>query len=289
MSKDETRLIACHWTIAGDQHPLKSNGISPNPLPDRMAAAARAGFTGMGFLQSDLAHLLERHKPAEIARMLADHGLVDIEVECLADWFAEGERRRASDETRRMLIDFGAAVGAHHLKLMGPIGEEWPTERLAESFAGVCADAAGSGMRPAIEMLPFSDIATPERTLEIVSGTADGGIYLDIWHVRHGRISDDRVRAIPVDRLVGIEINDAVVDPARSMLETTIEDRLPPGEGELDPAGFVRMVRGMGYAGPVGVEIISNRHRALPLDEAVRIAFETSAAACRPLLTTPPA
>lgn len=274
MSMDPTRLIACHWTIAGDQHPLRSNGISPHPLPQRIAAVARAGFTGMGFLQSDIPHLLERHKPAEIARMLADHGLTDIEVECLGDWFAEGERREASDRMRRMLIDFGAAVGARHLKLMGPIDESWPTARLAETFAGVCADAAGSGVRPAIEMLPFSDIATPERTLEIVGDAPGGGIYLDIWHVRHGDgISDERLRAIPIERLVGIEINDAIFDRGRPMFDTTIEDRLPPGDGEFDVTGFVRTVRDMGYAGPVGVEIISNRQRALPLDEAVKVAF----------------
>lgn len=283
MSKQTPRLIACHWTIAGDQHPLRSNGISPHPLPDRIAAAARAGFTGMGFLQSDLAHLLERYKPAEIAHMLADHGLADIEVECLGDWFAEGERREASDRMRHMLIDFGAAVGARHLKLMGPIGESWPTERLAESFAGVCADAAGSGVRPAIEMLPFSDIATPERTLEIVGDAPGGGIYLDIWHVRHGdAITDERLRTIPIERLVGIEINDAIFDRSRPMFDTTIEDRLPPGEGEFDVAGFVRTVRAMGYAGPVGVEIISNRQRALPLDAAARTAFAAASAVVSP-------
>lgn len=278
MSNERPRLIACHWTIAGDQHPLKSNGISPEPLPRRMAAAASAGFTGMGFLQSDLAHLLETYRATEIARMLGDHGLVDIEVECLADWFASGEKRSASDRIRHMLLDFGAIVGARHLKLMGPIGEEWPTDELAEAFAGVCRDAAGSGIRPAIEMLPFSDIATPERTLEIVGDADGGGIYLDIWHVRHGGISDGRLRAIPIERLIGIEINDAIVDDSRSMFDTTIENRLPPGEGQLDPTGFIRTVRAMGYDGPIGVEIISNRHRALPLDAALRMAFESSIA-----------
>lgn len=281
MNKDAPRLIACHWTIAGDQHPLKSNGTSPVPLPDRIRAAAQAGFTGIGFLQSDLAHLLDTYSSGEIARMLDDHGLIDIEVECLADWFTEGERRSASDRMRHLLLEFGAAVGARHMKLMGPIGEHWPTGRLAESFAGVCADAAGSGVRPAIEMLPFSDIATPERVMEIVGGSDGGGIYLDIWHVRHGRVSDESLRAIPIDRLIGIEINDAIADHGRPMYETTIEDRLPPGEGELDPAGFVRLVRDMGFDGPIGVEIISNRHRTLPLDEALRVAFATSAAAVR--------
>lgn len=281
MSKDTPRLIACHWTIAGDQHPLKSNGISPHPLPHRIAAAAKVGFTGIGFLQSDLVHLLKHHKATEIARMLGDHGLVDIEVECLADWFTEGERRAASDRMRHMLIDFGAAVGARHLKLMGPIGEEWPTDKLAEGFASVCKAAAGSGIKLAIEMLPFSDIATPERTMEIVEASEDGGIYLDIWHVRHGEISDDRLRAIPIKRLIGVEINDAIIDRTGSMFDTTIENRLPPGEGELDPAGFIRTVRAMGYDGPIGVEIISNHHRSLPLDEAVRVAFESSMTAVR--------
>lgn len=126
-------------------------------------------------------------------------------------------------------------------------------------------------------MLPFSDIATPERTLEIVGDAPRGGIYLDIWHVRHGNVSDDQLRAIPLDRLIGIEVNDAIPDHGRSMFETTIEDRLPPGQGTLDPAGFVRTIREMGYQGPIGVEIISNAQRALPLDGAVKVAFDATA------------
>lgn len=278
MESENIRLIACHWTIAGNQHPVRSNGISPHSLPDRMAAVARAGFTGMGFLQSDIPHLLTRHKVAEIARMLADHGLTDIEVECLGDWFATGERRRVSDEQRRLLIEFGSAIGARHMKLMGPIGESVETARLADSFAGVCADAAGSGIAIGIEMLPFSDIATPERTLEIVGDTPAGGIYLDIWHVRHGDVSDAQLRAIPVERIIGIEINDAIPNPAKSMFDATVDDRLPPGEGQMDPAGFVRLIREIGYAGPIGVEIIADAQRALPLDEAVTRAYRASAA-----------
>ncbi|AGH51268.1 xylose isomerase domain-containing protein [Sphingomonas sp. MM-1] len=278
MERRENRLIACHWTIAGNQHPLRSDGTSPHSLPDRIRAAAGAGFSGIGFLHSDLARLLERYRPAEIARMLGDHGLTDIEVECLGDWFAVGERRRQSDAMRRMLIEFGAAVGARHLKLMGPIGEEWPLEHLAECYAGVAGDARGSGVRPAIELLPFSGIADPATGLKVVGG-ADGGLYLDIWHVRHGGIDDDQIRAIPIDRIVGIEINDAIPNPARDMMDATIGDRLPPGHGALDTAGFVRTMREIGYAGPIGVEIIADAHRALPLDEAVRIAF-ASATAC---------
>ncbi|WP_050805458.1 sugar phosphate isomerase/epimerase family protein [Sphingomonas sp. KC8] len=273
-SENKNRLIACHWTIAGDHHPLRSKtGTSPHPLPARMAAAARAGFTGMGFLQSDIPHLLAQHDVREIARMLADHGLTDIEVECLGDWFADGERRRTSDKMRHMLLDFGTAIGARHLKVMGPYGESWPVDHLRESFAGVCADAAGSGMGIGIEMLPFSEIATPERTLEIVGDAPDGGIYLDIWHVRHGHISDDQLRAIPLDRITGIEINDAIPDPDMSMFDATIEHRLLPGEGTLDPAGFVRTMRDIGYSGPIGVEIISNAQRARSLDDAVDAAF----------------
>jgi hypothetical protein len=49
-------IIASYFTLAGDTQLAFRGGdeVSPFDLLDRIEAAARAGYTGMGFLDTDL-------------------------------------------------------------------------------------------------------------------------------------------------------------------------------------------------------------------------------------------
>ena len=48
-----------------------------------------------------------------------DDGLAYLELEFLMDWFLDPatRARQASDETRELLFDAAAALGAHHIKV----------------------------------------------------------------------------------------------------------------------------------------------------------------------------
>ena len=50
------------------------------------------------------------------------------------------------------------------------------------------------------------------------------------------------------------------------------------GEGELGVRRYVEVVQDMGYAGPWGVEVLSEQLRNLPMDEIFRRSYETTAA-----------
>ena len=52
MSKPE--LLASYWTICGGAEPHTDHEFSPFGLPERAAAAAKAGFTGLGIWHADL-------------------------------------------------------------------------------------------------------------------------------------------------------------------------------------------------------------------------------------------
>jgi hypothetical protein len=47
--------------------------------------------------------------------ILDDHGITEIEVEFLLDWFCTDQRRVVSDETRRLLLDGAEGLGARHI------------------------------------------------------------------------------------------------------------------------------------------------------------------------------
>ena len=129
-------LLASYWTICGAAEPHSEREYSPFSLPDRAASAARAGFTGMGFWHADVAHLRQKHSLPEMKRILADNGIKHIELEFLTDWFVEGEKRKASDVTRRMLMETAAG---------GVPARQDPGRRrcrILEDFAGASMNGA---------------------------------------------------------------------------------------------------------------------------------------------------
>ena len=86
---------------AGDAAPLRGDGRSPLPLRERVEAAAAAGFRGMGMLHVDLIAAERTYGIGGIRALLIDHGLVQLKLELLTDWWADGPLRRESDRLRR--------------------------------------------------------------------------------------------------------------------------------------------------------------------------------------------
>jgi sugar phosphate isomerase/epimerase len=84
--------------------------------------------------------------------------------------------------------------------------------------------------------------------------------------------------ALPADYLFAVELNDAAAEPIGTLFEDTVHRRLLPGEGSFDVPAFINAVRATGFAGAWGVEILSDRHRSLPLPQALAEAREATRA-----------
>ena len=110
-------LLATCWTTAGDAAPSREDWRSPVPLRQRIEAAAAAGFTGFGVLAVDLVVAEREHAWSGIRSMLADNGIVHLELEGLPDWWSGGLERARSEEPRRFLLTAAEALGARHLKV----------------------------------------------------------------------------------------------------------------------------------------------------------------------------
>jgi sugar phosphate isomerase/epimerase len=108
-------LIGCYWTLAG-HYIFGPHDESPFDFRDRVQAASSAGYTGIGLKTADLRRILARHSYAEIAQILADHGLRHIELEVVMGWFETGPARRDSNAERLLLLDAAAALNARHVK-----------------------------------------------------------------------------------------------------------------------------------------------------------------------------
>jgi len=273
-------LIASYWTLAGPVHPHSEVEYSPFDFEQRVAAAAKAGFTGFGLKEADLEHILERRNLKEIKQIFDDNGIQHIELEFLTDWFLEGEKKKQSDRTKHLLLTAAEALGARHIKVGDFLSQTTPMPRLIEAFAALCAEAANYGTRILFELIVDGMIKTLPETLEMVTaaGADNGGIMIDLWHVVKLGIPYEDVARIPSRYLLGIELNDGTLHCSWDLHEDTVNHRRFCGEGEFDVKGFVKCMLDAGYQGPWGIEVLSEELRTKPLEYAARHAYETTIA-----------
>jgi sugar phosphate isomerase/epimerase len=278
----DVELIASYWTLAGGALPHTDKEYSTFDFKDRVEAAARVGFKGIGIWHADLAHILERRKLADMRRIIDDNGIKYVELEFLADWFVDGEKRKASDQRRELLLTAAEALGARHIKVGDFFATPCPMPRLIEEFAQLCREADEHGTKIVYEMMPFSRIDSLELSRELVEGASarNGGIIFDLWHIVKLGIPYESVARFPKQYFYGVEINDGYLKapPGMGLVEETTGHRKLCGTGEFDIKGFVKALRGSPYRGPIGIEVLSKELRSWPLDKTVTAAYETTLA-----------
>jgi sugar phosphate isomerase/epimerase len=276
--RQNVELLASYWTIAGGALPHTDREYSPFDFKDRVEAAARAGFKGMGIWHADLYHTLKRRSLKEMKQILDNNGMKYLELEFLRDWFLDGQKKRQSDIDKKKLLEASAALNAKHVKVGDFERTKCPIPRLIESFAKLCADAANYGARIGFELMPFAMIDTLKDALTMIEGAGakNGGIILDLWHVAKLGIPYEDLARIPARYLIGVELNDGTFKAPWDLYEDTINHRRLCGEGEFDVKGFIESVQRAGYSGPFGIEVLSQELRQKPLEELTKISFTTT-------------
>jgi sugar phosphate isomerase/epimerase len=271
-------LLASYWTIAGGAFPHTDREFSPFDFQERAAAAAKAGFTGMGIWHADLEHVLQKRTLKEMKQILDDQGIIHLEIEFLTDWFLDGERKRLSDIQRQKLLSAAEDLQARHVKVGDFYREKCSMPRLIESFAELCAEAAKHGTRIGFELMPFAMIDSLRDSLEMIAGAGakNGGISFDLWHLAKLGIPNEEIRKFPLEYVVSVELNDGTFQAPWSMHEDTVNHRRFCGEGEFDVSGFIDAIRGAGYLGPWGIEVLSEEARQWSLERLTTHAFLTT-------------
>lgn len=272
-------LLATCWSSAGDTASDRADKRSPLPLRERVEAAAAAGFTGFGLLSADLPAAEETYGLSEIRSMLADNGMVTLELEDIPRWWDDGPAKDESDRVRHSVLRAAEALGARHLKVT-PDGDAAPWDRghWAAKFAELAAQAEGVGARLGIEFLPWANVASLADGLRLVedAGHPAGGVVIDVWHIARAGTPISDLAAVPLERIVGVELNDADADVVGTLVQDTVHRRRLCGEGAFDLHGMITAVRTAGWTGPWGVEILSDDYVHLPVTTALDRAASTA-------------
>ncbi|MDH3755119.1 MAG: sugar phosphate isomerase/epimerase [Acidimicrobiia bacterium] len=246
-------------------------GHDPTPLDQRVPAAAAAGFTGIGLHLGEWLRLGASNGAADECRdLLAEHDIVIAELEALRGFGYEGRTDDLAARLETAAYEAADALGARYLQVIGPY-DGTPADAAAQ-FGALCDRAADHGLLVGIEFLPFTNIATAGDAAEIVErcGRDNAGGCVDIWHHERGASDMQLIRDLPADRIYSVQLSDGPLVPVDGdhYDDDCLTNRLAPGEGEFDIAGFIRELDANGSTAPLSMEICSTRLWERPIEEA---------------------
>jgi sugar phosphate isomerase/epimerase len=273
--KNNIDLMNLFWTSSG-VFPGRGE-ISRFGFKDRVLASARAGFTGIGIWHTDLEHTLQYITLKEMKRILDGHGIKYIELEFLTDWFLDGARKSESDSRKRRLFEASEALHAKHVKVGDFYNSAVPMPSIIEAFAALCKDAEKYGATIGFEIMGCAMIDNIRDAITMVkeAGVKNGGLIIDIYQVTNLGMTFKEISSIPLEYLTGVELNDGTL-PGNPNHDPS--NRRFCGDGEYDIQGLINCVKNMGFIGPWGVEVISEKLAPLPLEELSTRAFNTTIA-----------
>ena len=248
-----------------------------SPLLDRFPAAVTGGYDVLSLSPLDIARAADQGLTApDIGRRAGDDGLGLI-VDPVMNWHPAAEpsasrfARFSVDEALRMSEE----VGAISLTAIASSTSAAPADELVELFGALCDRAADVGARVHLEFIPMTaipDIATAWRIVRDAE-RPNGGILFDTWHFFRGAADFDDLEAVPGERILAVQIDDATAEVNGSLWDDT-QHRLLPGDGSFDLPRVLRTLVRMGGLRFVGPEIISPETAAMPAVEAARVAGE---------------
>ena len=233
-------------------------------LREKLAAIAAAGFDGVEIFENDF--LAFDGTPAEVGRMVRDHGLEITLFQPFRDFegMPEPHRQRTFDRAERK-FDLMAELGTDLMLVCSNVSPVslGGIDRAAADFRELGERAARRGLRVGYEALAWGKHVADHRDAWEVVRRADHpsiGLILDSFHTLARKIDPDSIRSIPGDRIFIVQLADAPqID--MDLLYWSRHFRNMPGEGDLPVVDFMRAVAATGYNGALSLEIFNDQFR----------------------------
>ena len=258
------------WTL-GDQCTFE----------ERVAAAKAAGFEGIGLRAETYVDALnEGLFDQDLLAILDKYGMRVTEVEYIVQW---AEEHRSYEQKYKEQICF------HMCELFGVdsincgLMENYSVEYTAQKLRELCRRAGKYTI--GVEPMPYSGMPDVKKAWAVVqaAGCDNAKLLLDSWHyIRADQPLDLSVlEGIPAEKIVSIQINDVQAHPyAKSILrDESMHDRMLPGTGCGNTAGFVKLIRDKGVRpAVVGVEVISDEILSRGVAQAAKDNYDAARA-----------
>lgn len=211
------------------------------PPPDLIHAAAEAGFDAVGIrlirvtdtspgypLMQDAA-MMRATKAALRETGISVHDIEFVKVEPATD-IAKLDR----------FLDAGAELGAREV-ITAPYDPD--LSRLADRLSALASLAQDRGLGVVLEFFPWTVVPTLEAACEVCAAAGPTvGVLPDSLHFDRSGSRLATLSGLDPERLRFAHLCDAPVHPPYStedLLHAGRAERLPPGEGQIDLAGYV--------------------------------------------------
>jgi 4-hydroxyphenylpyruvate dioxygenase len=236
-------------------------------LPDKLEAAAAAGFDAIELFENDL--LTFDGTPRDVRRMASDLGLAISLFQPFRDFEAMPEpfRKRNLDRAERK-FDVMGELGVDLILVCSNVQEDAIADdaRAGADLAELGARAARRSLRVGYEALAWGrHVRTWSHAWRLIQEANHPavGIILDSYHTLALGDNPSGIAALPGERIFFVQLADS---PQMTMdvLSRSRHFRNFPGQGDLDVANFVRVVIASGYHGPLSLEVFNDSFRASP-------------------------
>lgn len=247
------------------------------PFVDRVAAAAGAGFEGIGLRAENYWDALDAGlSAAEMAGIASAAGTPVLEVEYLTGWGTAADRTAEQQRKERTVFEMARAFGVRHLN--AGLLEHLPVEQITEALAGLC-DRAGSDLVVALEFMPYSGVPDLATAWQVVrdAGRPNAALIIDVWHWARAGMTAADLASVPAESIVAVQLCDVLAEPMDPPRSESLGHRLPPGQGHGDAAGMVRALHDHAVApAVVTVEVISDALVAGGVERAARTVHQAA-------------
>lgn len=234
-------------------------------LPEKLAAAAEAGFAGVEIFENDLTYF--DGSPEDVRDLASSLGLELIALQPFRDFegLPEPLRARAFERAKRK-FDLMHRLGTPLLLVCSSISPDAidDLDRVAGDLHELGELALAHDVTVGFEALCWGRHINDYRQAWEAVRRADHprvGVILDTFHALARRCPIEPIADIPPERIVLVQTADA---PAIEMdlLFLSRHYRSFPGQGELAVAEMVGKLVEIGYDGPISHEVFSDDFRA---------------------------
>lgn len=241
-------------------------------LDQRLKAISAAGYVGYWLHFRDYLEQLDQGlDDSAIKAQFNEAGMRYRGIEFLSDWFIDTDEAAWHQDAA---FAAGRAIGATILNVGADFqGRGFTRTHMVQAFEKLCKRAESHGMSIALEFVPWSDVPDLTAAMDFMAPD-NAGLAIDCWHVFRGTTSLAEVEAVPAEKILCVQVNDA--GPADGPLAQDTQRRRFCGEGEFDLPAFLASIHKTGVDVPLSVEIISPEIAAMPLEEASHRSFSST-------------
>lgn len=239
------------------QYSLNSSTIKPVPILQKIEVAASAGYTGIELWHADIdLHVESGGRIEEIRQAVDHHGLQVPTTIMLKGWCEpDGSADEQGFAECRRRMEQAVIVGAPHC-VAGPPHQGVDFDLAADRYRRLLEVGIEMGVRPAVEYLGFAqEVNTIADAIRIMEGSQhpEATIVLDPFHDFRGGGGHEDIAKLKAEQIAVCHFDDAPASPAPH--EQRDPDRVMPGEGVIELAKFVGLLRQIGYHGFVSLEL----------------------------------